>query len=57
MRLTGHVAVHSDRSDEPDAFLVAAPHLGAEHPRRDHADVAVRVEAVERERVAAGDDR
>ena len=57
LRLAGHVAVHADRGDEPDALLVAAAHLGAEHPRRDHADVAGRVEAVERERVAAGDDR
>ena len=51
------VGVHTDGGDEPDAFLVATPHLGPEHAWRHHADVAVGVEPVERERVPAGDDR
>jgi hypothetical protein len=53
---TGGVAVHADPGDEPDALLEAAPHLWSQHARRDEADVAGRVEPVERERVAAGDD-
>ena len=52
----GDVAVHADRGDEPGALLVAAAHLGPQHPRRHHANVARELEAVERERVAAGDD-
>ena len=56
-RRAGDVAMHADGGDEPDAFLVAASHLGPEHARRDHPDVARRVEAVEGERVAARDDR
>ena len=50
------VAVDAERGDEADALLVAATHLGAQHAGRDHADVARRVEAVERERVAARHD-
>ncbi len=50
------VLVHAHPGDEPDALLVAATHLGPEHAGRHEADVAVGVEAVERERVAAGHD-
>ena len=52
----GDVAVDADGGDEPDALLVAAADLGPEHARRDHPDVAGRVEAVERERVPARHD-
>ena len=51
-----HVAVDAEGGDEPDAFLVAAAHLRAQHAGRDHAHVAGRVEAVERERVPARHD-
>ena len=51
-----HVAVDPEGGDEPDALLVAAAHLRTEHARCDHAHVARGVEAVERERVAAGHD-
>ena len=57
LRVAGGVAVHADAGDEADALLVAAAHLGAEHARRDQADVAGRIEPVERQRVAAGHDR
>ena len=49
--------MHADGGDEPDALLVAEPHLGPEHAGRDHPDVPRWIEPVERERVAAGDDR
>src|SRR5262249_39118365 len=54
---SGEVAMYADGGDETDSFLVAPAYLGAEHPGCDHADVAGRVEAVEGERVSAGDDR
>ena len=57
LRAARRVAVDADRGDEPDALLVAGAHLGSEHARRDHPDVAVGVEAVERERVPAREDR
>ena len=56
-RVPGDVAVHTDRGDEARAFLVATTHLGPEHARRDHADVAVGREAIEGEGVPARDDR
>jgi hypothetical protein len=52
----GHVPLHAYRGDEPDALLVAPPHLGAEHARRDHAGVARWLQTLERQRVAAGHD-
>ncbi len=54
--VAGEVAVHTDRGDEADSFLVAATHLGAKHAGRDHPEVTVGLEATEGERVAAGNN-
>ena len=56
-RASRRVLVDADPGDVADALLVAAADLRAEHARRDHADVAFGLEAVEGERVTAGDDR
>ena len=54
---TGAVLVDADGGDEAGALLEADPHVGPEHARRHHHDVAVGSEAVVGQRVAAGDDR
>ena len=56
-RATSDVAVHTDRGDEADTLLEAAAHLGTQHARRDHPEVAVDLEPVECERVPARHDR
>jgi len=48
--------LHADRGNEPDALLVAAAHLRAEHAGRDPCRCRRGIQPVEPERVAARDD-
>ena len=51
------IVLDTDCGDEPVALHVTRTHLGPEHARGDHPEVARRVEPSERGAVAAGDDR